>query len=103
MKLNELVAKVREGYDSYEFHTVFHTIHKFCVVDMSNFYLDVIKDRLYCDDTTGLSRRSAQTAMYNILSALVRMLSPDPVLHCGRNLAGYAARRGGRRPQRSVQ
>ena len=76
MKLNELVAKVREGYDSYEFHTVFHAIHKFCVVDMSNFYLDVIKDRLYCDDTTGLSRRSAQTAMYNILSALVRMLSP---------------------------
>ena len=76
MRLNELVAKVRESYDSYEFHTVFHAIHNFCVVDMSNFYLDVIKDRLYCDDTAGLSRRSAQTAMYHILSALVRMLSP---------------------------
>ena len=76
MKLNDLVEKVREGYDTYEFHTVFHAIHNFCVVDMSNFYLDVIKDRLYCDDTTGLSRRSAQSAMYQILSALVRMLSP---------------------------
>ncbi len=43
---------------------------------MSNFYLDVIKDRLYCDETAGLSRRAAQTAMYQILSALVRMLSP---------------------------
>lgn len=76
MKLSELTAKVRAGYDAYEFHTVFHAIHNFCVVDMSNFYLDVIKDRLYCDDTTGLSRRSAQTAMYLILNALVRMLSP---------------------------
>ena len=76
MKLNDLAAKVREGYDSYEFHTVFHAIHNFCVVDMSNFYLDVIKDRLYCDETDGLSRRSAQTTIYRILSALVRMLSP---------------------------
>ncbi len=76
MKLNDLAAKVREGYESYEFHTVFHAIHNFCVVDMSNFYLDVIKDRLYCDETDGLSRRSAQTTIYRILSALVRMLSP---------------------------
>lgn len=75
-KLNDLVYKVRAGYDGYEFHTVFHAIHNFCVVDMSNFYLDVIKDRLYCDETAGFSRRSAQTAMYQILSALVRMLSP---------------------------
>ena len=76
MKLNDLVVKVREGYDSYEFHTVFHAIHNFCVVDMSNFYLDVIKDRLYCDETAGVSRRAAQTTIYRILSALVRMLSP---------------------------
>lgn len=76
MKLNELVARVRRGYDSYEFHTVFHAIHNFCVVDMSNFYLDVIKDRLYCDARDGLGRRSAQTVIYLILDALVRMLSP---------------------------
>ncbi len=76
MKLNELVKKVCSGYEEYEFHTVFHAVHNFCVVDMSNFYLDVIKDRLYCDETNGKSRRSAQTAMYRILNSLVRMLSP---------------------------
>ncbi len=76
MKLNELVKKVFAGYEDYEFHTVFHAVHNFCVVDMSNFYLDVIKDRLYCDGTDGKSRRSAQTAMYRILNSLVRMLSP---------------------------
>ncbi len=74
MKCNDLVGRVRAAYDSYEFHTVTHAIHNFCVVDMSNFYLDVIKDRRYCDD--GLSRLSAQTAIYRILDALVRMISP---------------------------
>lgn len=74
MKCNDLVGRVRAAYDSYEFHTVTHAIHNFCVVDMSNFYLDVIKDRLYCDD--GVSRLSAQTAIYRILDALVRMISP---------------------------
>ncbi len=74
MKLNQLVAKVIKGYDDYEFHVVLHAIHNFCVVDMSNFYLDVIKDRLYCDD--GFKRRSAQTAIFHILDALVRMLAP---------------------------
>lgn len=76
MRLNDLVAKVRAGYEAYEFHTVFHAVHNFCVVDMSNFYLDVIKDRLYCDATQGASRRAAQTTIYRILDALVRMLSP---------------------------
>ena len=76
MKLNELVQKVIKGYDAYEFHVVLHAIHNFCVVDMSNFYLDVIKDRLYCEDKTGALRRSAQTAMYEILDALVRMIAP---------------------------
>ena len=74
MKCNELAGRVRAAYDNYEFHVVTHAIHNFCVVDMSNFYLDVIKDRLYCDD--GLSRLSAQTAIYRILDALVRMLAP---------------------------
>ncbi len=76
MKLNDLAQKVWTSYNDYEFHTVFHAVHNFCVVDMSNFYLDVIKDRLYCDETNGLSRRSAQTTMYRILDTLVRMLSP---------------------------
>ena len=76
MKLNALVSKVIKGYDDYEFHVVLHAIHNFCVVDMSNFYLDVIKDRLYCEEKDGVLRRSAQTAMYEILDALVRMIAP---------------------------
>lgn len=76
IKLNKLVKKVTESYDEYEFHTVYHAVHNFCVVDMSNFYLDVIKDRLYCEKTDSLLRRSAQSSMYLILDSLVKILTP---------------------------
>ena len=92
MKLNDLAAKVREGYDSYEFHTVFHAIHNFCVVDMSNFYLDVIKDRLYCDETDGLSRRCCTDYDLSYPECAGSHAVSDPVLYRRRNLAGYAAR-----------
>jgi len=75
-RLNRLVTSVRASYDKYEYHTIYHAIHNFCTVDMSNFYLDIIKDRLYCDVTDGLPRRSAQTVIYTVLDALVRMLAP---------------------------
>ncbi|MCL2391678.1 MAG: isoleucine--tRNA ligase [Oscillospiraceae bacterium] len=75
-RLNKLITSVRASYDRYEYHTIYHAIHNFCTVDMSNFYLDIIKDRLYCDVTDGLPRRSAQTVIYIILDALVRMLAP---------------------------
>ena len=75
-RLNKLVGNVRTSYDKYEYHTIYHAIHNFCTVDMSNFYLDIIKDRLYCDEANGLSRRSAQTTIYLILDSLVRMLAP---------------------------
>ncbi len=75
-KLNELNKKVREGYDSYEFHQVYHAIHNFCVVDMSNFYLDVLKDRLYTEKSDGKLRRAAQTAIYIILDSMTRMITP---------------------------
>jgi len=75
-RLNKLITAVVASYEKYEYHTIYHAIHNFCTVDMSNFYLDIIKDRLYCDATGGLPRRSAQTAMYIILDALVRILSP---------------------------
>ncbi len=75
-RLDKLVEKTMESYRNYEFHTVFHAIHNFCVVDMSNFYLDVIKDRLYTEKADSLARRSAQTAMYRILDSLVRLLTP---------------------------
>lgn len=75
-KLNGLMGKVTKGYEDFEYHIVHHSIHNFCVVELSNFYLDVIKDRLYCEDTNGTSRRSAQTAIYLILDSMVRMLAP---------------------------
>ncbi len=75
-KLNELNAKVRESYDEYEFHQVYHAIHNFCVVDMSNFYLDVLKDRLYSECADDKLRRAAQTAMYIILDGMTRMVAP---------------------------
>ncbi len=75
-KLYDLNRKVREAYDALDYHIVFHSIHQFCVVDMSNFYLDVIKDRLYCEETGGLARRSAQTTIYDILVSLDLLLAP---------------------------
>jgi len=74
--LSKLTESVMAAYDRYEYHTIYHAIHNFCTVDMSNFYLDIIKDRLYCDEKDGLSRRSAQTTIYLILDAVVRMLTP---------------------------
>ena len=75
-RLNKLVESVAGSYERYEYHTIYHSIHNFCTIDMSNFYLDVIKDRLYCDETHGLKRRSAQTTIYLVLDALVRVLTP---------------------------
>ena len=76
LKLAKLLQKVNESYRAYEFHVMFHEIHRFCVVDMSNFYLDIIKDRLYTLKSDSKERRSAQTVMYNILDALVKILTP---------------------------
>ena len=67
---------VREAYDSYQFHSVYQNVHNFCNVDMSNFYLDIIKDRQYTMQPDSLGRRSAQTAMYLVAEALVRWVAP---------------------------
>lgn len=75
-RLDQLNEKVRAGYDAFEFHQVFHAIHNFCVVDMSNFYLDVIKDRLYEEKADSMARRAAQTAMHIILDQMTRMIAP---------------------------
>ena len=75
-KLDELNAKVRKGYDTYDFHIVYQAIHNFCVVDMSNFYLDVLKDRLYTEKADSEARRAAQTTIYTILDAMARLVSP---------------------------
>ena len=72
----ELVRKCREWYANYEFHRVYHAIHDYCVVDLSAFYFDVLKDRLYTKAPRSGSRRSAQTAVWRISSALVRLAAP---------------------------
>ncbi|HKW90181.1 MAG TPA: isoleucine--tRNA ligase [Candidatus Acidoferrales bacterium] len=72
----ELVKRCRAEYDEFEFHRVFHELHDFCVVDLSAFYFDVLKDRLYTFAPRNVGRRSAQTAIYRIAGALVRMVAP---------------------------
>jgi isoleucyl-tRNA synthetase len=75
-QLQKLIAEVTANYESFTFHRVFSLIHNFCTVQMSSIYMDVLKDRLYCDPADSRTRRSSQTAMYRILDALVRMLAP---------------------------
>jgi len=72
----ELSRKCREWYAGYDFHRVYHAIHDYCVVDLSSFYFDVLKDRLYTKAPRSKSRRSAQTAVWKITSTLVRLLAP---------------------------
>lgn len=75
-KLAVLIDRVLEAYENYEFHVVYHAIHKFCVVEMSNFYLDIRKDCLYVEKADDPSRRAVQTVLYEIINALVRLLVP---------------------------
>lgn len=75
-QLNGLIERVNAAYENLDFHVVYHAVHNFCVVDMSSFYLDIIKDRLYCEKADGVLRRAAQTTIYRILDAMTRMLAP---------------------------
>ena len=76
MQLDKLVAKCNEAYENFEYHLIFHAVHNFCVVDMSNFYLDALKDRLYTEATESETRRAAQTCIYKILRTLTLLISP---------------------------
>jgi isoleucyl-tRNA synthetase len=75
-KLNRLVKLVNESYNSYEFHIIYHEIHNFCSIELSKIYVDITKDRMYCEKKDSVSRRAAQTVMYEAASALIRMLAP---------------------------
>jgi isoleucyl-tRNA synthetase len=75
-ELDEVMARVHEGYELYEFHTVYHALYNFCTVTLSARYFDIIKDRLYTAAPRSLSRRSAQTALFKIADALARSLAP---------------------------
>ncbi|MCD6393565.1 MAG: isoleucine--tRNA ligase [Planctomycetes bacterium] len=72
----KLITRVIEAYDAFAFHRAFSLIYNFCTVEMSSIYMDVLKDRLYCDAKDSHSRRSCQTAMQSILDAMVRLLAP---------------------------
>ncbi|MBO7361334.1 MAG: class I tRNA ligase family protein, partial [Clostridia bacterium] len=75
-RLNRLIAVCREGYDSYQFHTVYHAVNNFCTIDMSKLYIDITKDRVYVEGAKSPERRSAQTVLWLIISAMTRLVSP---------------------------
>jgi isoleucyl-tRNA synthetase len=75
-RLQKLIERVHKGYEDFEFHIVFHSLHNFCAVDMSAFYLDILKDRLYTAKASSVERRSGQTVMHAILSSIVRLMAP---------------------------
>ena len=81
-KLNELIEKVMAAYANYEFHVVSHEINDFCVIELSSLYLDIIKDRMYCEAKDSLERRSAQTAVFMILDAMTKMFAPILAFTC---------------------
>ncbi|MCF8078960.1 MAG: isoleucine--tRNA ligase [Desulfobacterales bacterium] len=74
--LQELVRKSRKAYEEYEFHVIYHALHNYCAMDLSAFYLDVLKDRLYTSPSKSAARRSAQTVMAMILERIVRIMAP---------------------------
>lgn len=75
-KLDGVIEKVRASYEAMDYYLAYHAINSFCVVDMSNFYLDIVKDTLYCEAENSPKRKAVQTTMYIILDALVRLVAP---------------------------
>ena len=74
--MNDLLKTALEGYEKYEFHTIYHALCNFCTVELSKLYIDITKDRVYAEASASKARRSAQTAMYYIISAMTRMMAP---------------------------
>jgi isoleucyl-tRNA synthetase len=72
----QVVARVLTAYDEFEFHLVYHQLVQYCAADLSSFYLDVLKDRLYCDETAGPGRRSAQTVLHRMACDLALLMAP---------------------------
>ncbi len=75
-RFEKLTERVRAAYRDYEFYTIYHSVHNFCTIDMSNFYLDVLKDRLYVEAAGSVSRRAAQSTIYQILRGLTLLIAP---------------------------
>ena len=75
-RTRELTEKILAWYEAFEFHRVYHAVNEFAIVDLSSFYLDVLKDRMYTFAPTSHARRSAQTVLWKITEALVRLVAP---------------------------
>ena len=94
-RLNALIERCETAYHNYEFHVVSHAINDFCVVELSSFYLDIIKDRLYCEERDGLRRRSAQTALWLILDTMTKIFAPILAFTCDEIWQAMPHREGG--------
>jgi isoleucyl-tRNA synthetase len=92
-RLNSVITDCCAAYESYEFHKVYHTLNQFCAVDLSSLYIDITKDRMYCDAPNSSRRRSTQTAMRQIFDALCRLLAPIMVF-TAEEAWGYLATTG---------
>ncbi|HEX7228897.1 MAG TPA: class I tRNA ligase family protein, partial [Candidatus Binatia bacterium] len=75
-RTQSVLSRCRDAYENYEFHVVYHTLNNFCSVDLSAQYLDIVKDRLYCEGTKSETRRAAQTTLHSILEVLVHLMAP---------------------------
>ena len=75
-RMDEIIEKCKAAYDKFDFHIVYSTMRDFCTIDLSNFYLDILKDRLYVEKADSESRRAAQTVIYNILRTMTLYLAP---------------------------
>jgi isoleucyl-tRNA synthetase len=75
-RLDQVVTECRAAYESFEFHKVYHVLNQFCAVDLSSLYIDITKDRMYCDAADSPRRRATQNAMSEIFDALCRLLAP---------------------------
>jgi isoleucyl-tRNA synthetase len=75
-RMQTVLRRCREAYENYEFHVVYHTLNNFCSVDLSAQYLDIVKDRLYCEGAKSQTRRGAQTTLHRILEVLVHLIAP---------------------------
>ncbi len=94
-RLNALIERCETAYHNYEFHVVSHAINDFCVVELSSFYLDIIKDRLYCEERDGLRRRSAQTVLWLILDTMTKIFAPILAFTCDEIWQAMPHREGG--------
>ena len=75
-RFDAVLQEAKAGYEAFDFHVVYHAVLNFCSVDLSSVYLDIIKDRLYCETKGSVARRAAQTAIYDILSGITRLIAP---------------------------